>query len=84
MFHSKKVQKKCCGVIYVIVVVSCFPMMSIRFEDRLDGVSNYIPWKVRITAILKEWKIWSFSNSKMTKPIDKDDLVEFESLEAMV
>ena len=57
-------------------------MMSIRFEDRLDGVSNYIPWKVRLIVVLKEWKKWSFVNTKMTKPTDRDELEEFESLEA--
>ena len=56
--------------------------MNIRYEDRLDGVSNYIPWKVRITVVLKELRVWSFINSVMTKPIDKDELVEFEALEA--
>ena len=48
----------------------------------MDGISNYLPWKVRITAVLKEWKIWSFANTKMTKPTDRDALDEFESLEA--
>ena len=57
-------------------------MMSIRHEDRLDGISNYIPWKVRITAVLKEWKIWSFASTVMMKPTDKDELAEFEALEA--
>ena len=57
-------------------------MMSIRYEDRLDGISNYLPWKVRIIAVLKEWKIWNFANTKMTKPTDKDDLEENEALEA--
>ena len=57
-------------------------MMSIRFEDRLDGISNYIPWRVRIIVVLKEWKIWSFANTKMTKPTDKDELEEFEALGA--
>ena len=56
--------------------------MSIRYEDRLDGISNYLPWKVRITVVLKEWKIWSFANTKMTKPTDQDALDEFEALEA--
>ena len=56
--------------------------MSIRYEDRLDGISNYIPWKVRIIAVLKEWKIWNFANTKMTTPTDKDDLEEHEALEA--
>ena len=57
-------------------------MMSTRYEDRLDGVSNYNPSKVRITTVLKEWKIWSFVNTKMNKPIDKNELEEFEGLEA--
>ena len=56
--------------------------MNIRYEDQLDGVSNYIPWKVRITAVLKELRVWSFINNVMTKPTDKDELVEFEALEA--
>ena len=53
-------------------------MMIIRF----DGVSNYIPWKVIFVVVLKEMKIWSFANAKMTKPVDKGELEEFESLEA--
>ena len=57
-------------------------MMNMRYEDRLDGASNYIPWKVRITVVLKELRVWSFINSVMTKPTDKDELVEFEALEA--
>ena len=57
-------------------------MMSIRFEDWLDGVSNYMPWKVRITVVLKEWKIWRFAKKTVSKPIDKDELEEHEALEA--
>ena len=52
--------------------------MSMRYEDRLDGVSNYLPWKVRITVVLKEWKICSFANTKMTKPTNQDALNEFD------
>ena len=57
-------------------------MMSIRYEDRLDDISNYIHWEVRITVVLKEWKIWNFANTKMTKHTDKHNLEEHESLEA--
>ena len=56
--------------------------MSIGYEDRLDGISNYIPWKVQITAVLKEWKIWSFASIVMAKPTNKDALEEHEALEA--
>ena len=38
--------------------------------------------KVKITSVLKEWNIWSFANTVMTKPTDKDELVEHEALEA--
>jgi hypothetical protein len=32
----------------------------IRFEDGLDGISNYLQWKVQISVILKEKKIWNY------------------------
>jgi len=31
---------------------------SVRFEDRLDGASNFMPWKTRVTLILKEHDLW--------------------------
>jgi hypothetical protein len=35
---------------------------NIKFEDRLEGISNYLQWKVRIKSVLKENKLWSFAN----------------------
>ena len=32
--------------------------------------------------MLKEWNIWNFVNTVMTKPMDKDELAEHEALEA--
>ena len=32
--------------------------------------------------MLKEWKIWSFANTKMMKPTNRDGLEEHEALEA--
>ena len=58
-------------------------MMNIRYENRLDGVSNYIPWKVQIIVVLKELRVWSFINSVMTKPTNKDELEKFEAHEAI-
>ena len=57
-------------------------MLSIRYEDRLDGVSNYLPWKVRMIFVLKEWTIWTFANTKVTKPTNKYELEVHEMLEA--
>lgn len=42
---------------------------SSRFEDRLDMASNYLQWKVRISAVLKESKIWRFVDT-VTIPVD--------------
>jgi hypothetical protein len=36
---------------------------SIRYEDRLEGISNYLQWKVRIASVLKENKLWAFVNT---------------------
>ena len=41
---------------------------SIRFEDRLDGISNYLQWKVRMSALLKENKIWNCVSSIVVVP----------------
>jgi hypothetical protein len=48
----------------------------IRYEDRLDGISNYLQWKVRMSTILRENKIWSFVSTIVVvlsvDPIDLD------------
>jgi hypothetical protein len=32
---------------------------SMRYEDRLEGASNYLQWKVRIATMFKENKLWT-------------------------
>jgi hypothetical protein len=41
---------------------------SVRYEDRLEGASNYLQWKVRITTVLKENKLWAFASTTVTPP----------------
>jgi len=41
---------------------------SIKFEDRLEGISNYLQWKVKITSVLKENKLWTFANTIVPIP----------------
>jgi hypothetical protein len=41
---------------------------SIRYEDWLDGISNYLQWKVRLSAVLKENKIYNYVNSVVAPP----------------
>ena len=40
----------------------------IRFEDRLDDISNYLQWMVRMSAILKENKIWNYVSFVVVTP----------------
>ena len=40
----------------------------VRFEDRLEGVSNYLQWKVRISAVLRENKLWPHVSTVVTVP----------------
>jgi hypothetical protein len=42
--------------------------VCIIFEDRLDGISNYLQWKVRMSAVLKENKIWNYVSSVVVVP----------------
>ena len=48
----------------------------VRFEDRLDGISNYLQWKVRIAAVLKENKISNFVNAVVVSP--KNDPISLD------
>jgi hypothetical protein len=41
---------------------------SIRYEDRLDGISNYLQWKVHLSVVLKENKIYSYVSSVVETP----------------
>jgi 2-phosphoglycerate kinase len=40
----------------------------IRFEDRLDSISNYLQWKVRMSVVLKENKIWNYVSFVVVAP----------------
>lgn len=53
-----------------------------RYEDRLDGLSNYSPWKERIKLVLLVNKIWEFADKESKKPIDPKELEVFEELDA--
>jgi hypothetical protein len=48
---------------------------SLRFEDRLDGASNFLSWKVRVTLLLEENDLWDIVKDAVTPPIDPQQLV---------
>jgi hypothetical protein len=59
--------------------------VCIRYEDRLDGISNYLQWKVRMSAILRENKIWSFVSTIVVVPSTNPvalDLLEVKEAKA--
>ena len=41
--------------------------ISLRFKDRLDGESNFSPWKERIFLFLEEADPWDIVTSTQTK-----------------
>jgi len=43
---------------------------SLRFEDRLDGASNFLSWKVRVTLLLEDNDLWDIVKAVVTPPID--------------
>jgi hypothetical protein len=43
---------------------------SLRFEDRLDGNSNFLSWKVRVTLLLEENDLWDVVKDVVTSPTD--------------
>jgi hypothetical protein len=48
----------------------------IIFEDRLDSISNYLQWKLRMSVVLKEKKIWNYVNYVVVAPTE--DLVSLD------
>ena len=55
---------------------------SLRYEDRLEGLSNYSPWKERIKLVLQVNKLWEFTKKEIKKPIDPKEMEIYEDLDA--
>ena len=41
---------------------------GLRFDDRLEGDSNFSPQRARITLVLEENEIWEFFDKTQTPP----------------
>jgi hypothetical protein len=52
--------------------------MSVRFENRLDGASNFLSWKERVTFLLKENHLWEIVDKVVPSPIDPQELASQE------
>ena len=51
---------------------------SLRFEDRLDGASNFLSWKARVTLLLKEQDLWDLASKVVPTITDPTDLEAHE------
>ena len=59
-------------------------MFRLRIEDRLDGATNFSPWKARITLILEENELWDIvvvpadaTTNPVVVPVDAVDKAAF-------
>jgi hypothetical protein len=46
---------------------------NLRYQDRLDGASNYVQWKYRVKKALQESKVWSIVENPVSIPTDAKD-----------
>ena len=44
---------------------------NIRVEDRLEGATNFVSWKIQIIAILQELELESFIEENKELPKDE-------------
>jgi hypothetical protein len=42
----------------------------LRVEEILDGTSNFLSWKERVTLALKEYDLWELVEKVIDPPID--------------
>jgi hypothetical protein len=57
---------------------------SLRVEDRLDGASNFLSWKARVTLALKEYDLWELVDKVVVPPTDPTTLAAHEKKEIKV
>jgi hypothetical protein len=54
---------------------------SLRFKDRLDGASNFLSWKVRVTLLLEENDLWDIVKDVVATSTDLQDLAAHKKKE---
>ena len=51
---------------------------GLRDQDRLEGASNYVIWKARISFLLDEHDLKNFIGSTLAEPVDVAPLRAFK------
>jgi hypothetical protein len=60
-------------------------VVSVKVEDRLDGVSNFLPWKARLILLLKEKDLWDTVHSGLpvvAQGAQQDPILEKKDIKA--
>jgi hypothetical protein len=60
-------------------------VVSVKVEDRLDGVSNFLPWKARLILLLKEQDLWDTVQSGLptvAQGAQQDPVLEKKDIKA--
>ena len=60
----------------VVFSPSIMATAGLRFEDKLDGASNFSPWKERITILFKEQALWDIVGATATIVVPTDCCTE--------
>ena len=47
---------------------------GLRYEDRLEVLSSYTPWKERIKLALQVNRIWEFAEKEVKQPTNPKEL----------
>ena len=55
---------------------------GLRDQDRLDSVSNFIIWRVKILSVLDEYNIKNHAENVPAKPANPDPLKKFNENQA--
>jgi hypothetical protein len=56
-------------------------LASLKFEDRLDGTSNFLSWKVRVTLLLEENDLYDIVKDVVPSPTDPRQLATHKKKE---
>ena len=51
---------------------------GLQYQDWLDGASNYVIWKARISCLLDEHNLKTYVDSVVVVPMDPDPLKKYK------
>jgi hypothetical protein len=56
--------------------------VGLRFEDRLDGASNFCSWRERIGVVFEEQGVWEFVDNPPATPVEPQQLAQHSKKDA--